>query len=195
MLIVTNYSRLFFQGSMNEQDITSRGRKISRWSAVFKCVDSFLDRQIQEGSGSDDKCVVSVLVFNNESTVLMNRMQLVGDGSNMKSALRKIERENRPRGGTGFSVAFQEASNLASTETNDIVLIFLTDGRPGDLRSQPPDDSSIPMQTTYRYCGGEYPAAGHWISKMQKAHKCFDLQLICLYSEGRKVRHVDVIGS
>ena len=79
-------------------------------------------------------------------------MELDGNGNRVRAALRAAEKDSRPRGGTSFSAGFHGAAMLATrneTESSDnVMLVFLTDGRPGDLRSNPPPDSSYPMQTT-----------------------------------------------
>eukprot|EP00804_Cyclotella_cryptica_P003223 CCRYP_010475-RA/>CCRYP_010475-RA protein AED:0.04 eAED:0.04 QI:74/1/1/1/1/0.5/2/0/417 len=186
-----------FSTSMNTADVNSRNGKISRWNAVFQCVDSFLDKQLQQqrqqGGGTDDqyhKCVVSVLIFNNESQVLLNRMQLDGDGTSVRAALKAAEKGHTPKGGTSFTAGFHEASILAAgsndVNTDNVMVVFLSDGRPGDLRPRAPCDAKIPMQTTYRYFGREYRAAGWYIEKMQSKHMHFSLQLVCLYNEGKE---------
>lgn len=145
-----------FSSSMNVSDVKTHNGTMSRWDAVFKCVNSFLDKQLQDqdaAQGHQQKAVVSLLIFNNESSVLINRMELVGDGASVKVALQVAQSDNRPRGGTSFSAGFREASRLAQGNhqeavCDNVVVVFLTDGRPGDLRSYPPMDSSIAMQAT-----------------------------------------------
>jgi Mg-chelatase subunit ChlD len=147
-----------FSSSMNVGDVQSQNGKLTRWNAVFKCVDSLLDKQLQGQNTVDDdaenryKCLVSLLIFNNESRVLINRMSLDGDGALVKAALQAAERNNRTRGGTSFSAGFHEASILAAGNnqgvSDNVMVVFLTDGRPGDLRPNPPLDSTYPMQTT-----------------------------------------------
>lgn len=136
---------------MNIRDVKSTNGMVTRWSAVFKCVDSLLDKQLQDQGTVDDeeesKCLISLLTFNTESQVLINRMKLDGDGSRVREALRAAEEDNVPRGGTSFSAGFHESSILAEGSHN-VMVVFLTDGRPGDLRANPPLDSSYPMQET-----------------------------------------------
>jgi Mg-chelatase subunit ChlD len=145
-----------FSSSMNVSDVQStNGSNITRWNAVFKCVNSLLDKQLQEqdtvdeqdagAAASGNKCLISLLTFNNESRVLIHKMTLDGDGSTVKMALRAAEKENKPRGGTSFSAGFHEASILAEGYGN-VMVVFLTDGRPGDLRRDPPVDCRYAMQ-------------------------------------------------
>ena len=71
-------------GSMKTADVRTDKGRISRWDAVFKCVDSFLDEQVQKhGLQTDACCFVSVLIFNTKSKILLNREPL-GNGSNLR---------------------------------------------------------------------------------------------------------------
>lgn len=143
-----------FSSSMNVADVKSSDKNgsITRWNAVFKCVESLLDKQLEEQDTVDSnnnasKCLISLLIFNNESRVLIHKMHLIGDGKSVKEALRAAENDNKPKGGTSFSAGFHEASILAEGYDN-VLVVFLTDGRPGDLRPHPPVDSSYAMQAT-----------------------------------------------
>ena len=175
--------------SMRKRDVKSSQGNISRWEAVFKCIDSFLDEQLQEQAlTSNTSCFVSVVIFNTKSRILLNRMLLEGDGASVRAALQRQKVRNKPRDGTHFSAGLKQASTLANSDPgNDkIVLVFLTDGRPGDLASKPPKIGSE-MQTTFKSNKKINHAAGYYISQMQQAHMQFHLQLICLYDEGKRV--------
>jgi Mg-chelatase subunit ChlD len=150
-----------FSSSMNVADVKSSDNNgsIPRWNAVFKCVESLIDNQLQEQDtvikeeeGGEElnnrsKCLISLLIFNNESRVLIHKLHLCGDGTSVKEALRAAEKDNKPKGGTSFSAGFHEASILAEGYDN-VLVVFLTDGRPGDLRPNPAVDSGYAMQAT-----------------------------------------------
>lgn len=126
-------------GSMRERDVKSSNGKISRWNAVFSCVDSFLGEQMKQ-QGSDESCFVSVLIFNTKSKVLMNRVALNGDGDKVRSVLNRAKKQEKPKSGTSFTVGFKAAYTLAASgsKNDKVMLVFLTDGRPGDLHCKPP---------------------------------------------------------
>lgn len=76
-------------GSIRERDVKSVGGNITPWGAVFKCVDSLIDEQVnQNGSDADTCCFVSVLIFNTEPKVLLKRLLLNKDGNKIKKALK-----------------------------------------------------------------------------------------------------------
>ena len=201
-----------FSGSMKKQDVQSQNEngktiKISRWSAVFTCMDDFLTEQIQEQQQEDnDAAMVSVLIFNETAHTLLDRMPLVGDGAKVRKALQSAQKMHRPNGGTSFSAGFERAQKLVDSgnNTSNVALIFLSDGRPGDLRVQPPERADMPMQSTFRRHKQEFPAASHYIEQMKEKRKGngnsdsnsnssnssgrLDLHFVCLYHEGKKVR-------
>ena len=175
--------------SMNEKDVRNgKSRKLSRWDAVFQCTKTLLTDQITKES--DHSFVVSLVVFNDTAKTLLARMPLVGDGNEVFRALDKARTMNVPKGGTGFSAGLRRASDLAvlSPKGSNVVVIFLSDGRPGDLNTNPPLDATEPMQTTFRRCQVAYPAAGVHIERMKNCHGgSFSFQVVCIYDEGRPV--------
>lgn len=180
-----------FSGSRNEKDVETKtpsgGRaKMTRWDAVFDCVNDLLKGQIQQNDGASE-CVVSLVIFNEKSTTLLQRVPLVGDGEEVFRAMRKAQ-EKRPCKGTFFSAGLREAERLASLAPNDnVMLVFLTDGRPGDLRTTPPELQKE-TQTSFRSHKKSYTAAGVHLDRMQKTHgDRLKLQFICLYEEGKPV--------
>lgn len=189
-----------FSGSMNNVDVLKNKSRISRWDAIFECMEVFLKDQIkdqqQEQHEDDDNNIilVSVIIFNMSAKTLLSHMPLVGDGQKVLSALNTARRKNNPQGGTGFSAGFKRAKEIAtvSRKNENIVLVFLSDGRPGDLRSNPPKNPGEPMQDTFRYHGVTYPSAGQYIEEMKQLHgNRFSFHLICIYKEGRKVSALD----
>ena len=183
-----------FSGSMNTKDVATKDQgKVRRYDAVFECIKGFLEEQLAASNDNDNnssQAVVSVLIFNQQAQTLLNRMPLVGDGQKVLKALRTAQKlHDKPKGGTGFSAGFQRAKELAAADTvgTNVMVVFLSDGRPGDLKKSPPD-ANIPMQNTYRSHKKEYPAAGQHIEAMKQLHGGrFSLQLICLFDEGKPV--------
>jgi len=176
-----------FSSSMKMRDVKTSKGNISRWEAVFECIDTLLTQQLrhQEQSGMMCKCLVSVFIFNDESQVLLKRVQLTGEGNDVRNELKKARKAYTPIGGTGFAAGMKRAKLLTHSRIHDkVVLVFLSDGRPGDLRSKPPSEPTTAMQTTFKRNGVTYPSAGHYIESMKKRHTDFNLQLICLYNEG-----------
>ena len=175
--------------SMNEKDVRNgKSRKLSRWDAVFQCTKTLLTDQITKES--DHSFVVSLVVFNDTAKTLLARMPLIGDAEEVFNALDKARTMNVPKGGTGFSAGLGRASDLAilSPKGTNVVVIFLSDGRPGDLNTNPPLNATEPMQTTFRRCQVTYPAAGVHIERMKNCHgDSFSFQVVCIYDEGRPV--------
>ena len=184
-----------FSSSMKKMDVKTIKGQISRWAAVFECVDSFLTQQMQqqhhqqESNENFSACFISVLIFNERAQILLDRMPLLGNGEQVRQALNDARKSHTPKGGTCFAAGFQEASRLAHGDIDDnVILVFLSDGRPGDLQHQPPNHHDIAMQKTFKRNKIHYDAAGHYIEKMRDGLGNFDLHLICLCDEGKPVR-------
>ena len=206
----------------------------SRDEAVFECIDGFLTDQLQqqqEERGEDEPktevaspVVVSVVIFNEKAVTLLERMPLVGDGRKVRKALHTARTVHTPKGGTFFTAGFERTQLLAtpagcasknpididslSNTYSNVVVVFLSDGRPGDLQQHPPKNESIPMQETFRWRKKSYPAAGQFIEKMNQqynnterhsnkadgpASSRLSLNFVCLYDEGRKVRRFNLL--
>ncbi|CAB9527897.1 Myosin heavy chain kinase [Seminavis robusta] len=180
-----------FSGSMKKKDVKKgNGSKISRWDAVFLCLEGFLAEQISS-SNSAGEAMVSVVTFNDEAQTLLDRMPLVGDGQKVLKALETARKMHTPNGGTGFAAGFGRAKEIAfagasQDKNQNVMLVFLSDGRPGDMNSDPPK-SDQPMPTTIRRNKIKYPSAGAHIEEMQQKYcSQFSLHLICLFKEGKK---------
>lgn len=181
-----------FSSSMKKRDVKSQNsKKISRWDAVFCCMKEFLaDQQEQD---KENSASVSLIVFNDEATTLLERMPL-RDGKKVEKALETAHRMNCPRGGTGFAAGFELAHHLLQKNNNTnkdekVVVVFLSDGRPGDLQVDPPKHAGLAMQTHFRRKKRSFPAVGFHIEQMQSKHQeNLSLHFICLYnSENRYV--------
>ena len=177
-----------FSGSMKSRDVQKGpGQQITRWDAVFECIPIILDGQCND-DGVGDNVVVSLVIFNNQAKTLLERMPLVGDGRKVQRALNTAHKKNRPSGGTGFSVGLQRAKAVASRNLNSkITLVFLSDGRPGDLQTKPPTGSQ-PMQPTFKENGKIYPSAAVHLEEMKHQFgNRFNLQFVCLCQQGKPV--------
>ena len=215
---------------MRAKDVVKNNGRITRWDAVFECMEVFLRDQIKQQqqnsnnkednkvdgndvilidtdgdedenprSSSSGTAIVSVIIFNDEAETLLSHMPLIGDGQKVLRALEAARKMHTPKGGTGFAAGFGRAKEIASTEdesgkrlknteARNIVLVFLSDGRPGDLATEPPKKVTDPMQTTFRFHNRTFPSARMQIEDMRRLHgDRFSLHLICIYSEGRQV--------
>ena len=128
-------------GSMRENDVRSdEEHRITRWRAVFDCVGEFVHEQAS-GSGSDLN--FSLILWNERVDTVFTRMPL-GDGNAVAAALDAARDGRRPKDGTHFSAAFKEARRISAGDRR-VMLLFLSDGRPGDLQPRPPPDGA-PIQ-------------------------------------------------
>ena len=91
-----------FSSSMKEKEVKTSNRKILRCEAGFECVDSFLTQQLkqQEWSCVMSTCLVSVFTFSDNSQVILNVTPLIGEGNNIRLALKRAKKEHKPEGGT-----------------------------------------------------------------------------------------------
>ena len=180
-----------FSGSMREKDVRKGRQRVSRWDAVFECMQTVITDQVRQQSGS--AAVISLVSFNEDAHTLLDCVPLAGGGK-VLDALEKTRKKYVPYGGTSFSAGFERAKVLATAHAakkpsarNQTMLIFLSDGRPGDLCRTPPE-SSQSMQTTFQRNQRKHPAAGVHIQEMQRKHgDRLNLQLICIHNGGTKV--------
>ena len=133
-----------------------------------------------------------MLIFNDNAETLLKCIPLLKDGSKVHKALETARKMHTPRGGTGFSAGFERARKLAKKNAKNkddkVVVVFLSDGRPGDLNPKPPKAKEA-MQTHFRRKGKTFPAAGFHIEQMQKEHADnLSLHFICLFDSGKPVR-------
>ena len=157
-------------GSMKTRDVqktkpNGKHVHIPRWDAVFESVNELLQEQIQQQQQNKNvadmgHCVVSLLSFNETAKTLVNQLPLIAGGDDsgraVLAATKQAQEQEKPHAGTCFSAGMKEAERLAtmtasSIQQDKVVLVFLTDGRPGDLRFQPPRFAdNEPMQTTFQ---------------------------------------------
>ena len=178
-----------FSGSMKEKDVkAAKGKKISRWDAVFECIETFLAEQ-QAGQSGTSTCLISVFIFNMKSQVILQRRPLIGDGSDIRKILNRAKRQHKPHAGTGFATGFRQAEQLARPHINDkVVVCFLSDGRPGDHNPNPPPKPTIAYtckkSATWEKRRsketGVWTTACEYIENMKKRHTGKYCGLCCL---------------
>jgi hypothetical protein len=137
-------------GSMRYTDARdTNNHAISRADAVFDCCLSFVDAQLaqqqqqwQQGGLSHD--VYSIIRFDDKATVLLGTAPL---DAMLPQSIRAIKGNFAPRNGTKFGPAFRELQRLVKGRAlstglrpQDLMVIFLSDGRPGDLH---PDSGNL----------------------------------------------------
>lgn len=180
-----------FSGSMKTQDVTAAdGTSMSRWDAVFTCLQDFVNEQLEElkkeTSCIKKNVVISVVIFNEKAHTLLRRLPLVGEGHKVHEALQTTRSMYKPSCGTFFAVGIREAQSLALTKENT-VLVFLSDGRPADLQGTPSRKALKAISHHYRHHGRSYKRVHLHLEEMQ-ASLTLSLHFICLYKEGRPVR-------
>ena len=187
-----------FSGSMRAKDVKTKEGRATRWEAVFECIDTFLTQQLQqqENNKEESTCFVSMLIFNEEAQTLINRVSLQKQSRDVRNVFKQAQCSHRPNGGTGFAAGFKLAYELSAADIDsNVVLVFLSDGRPGDLIPKPPSNPRIAMQTSFRHKKQDHSAAGQYIEKMQERHSNFNLQLICLFEDGKPVSSFELLIS
>jgi len=115
-------------GSMKAQDVSTSGGKISRYEAVVKCCQSFIDEQKKlEGEEINDR--YSILTFSTKATVFLKDGTIDDAVNTIGNLYSKCD-----GGGTNYCAGVNEANSILSTSTTTMkkCIIFLSDGQPGD---------------------------------------------------------------
>lgn len=174
--------------SMNKTDVRMERKKISRWDAVFVCLEELVDEQLKECRQPGNEATVgdiefSLVRFNDRAEVLFRSVR-IGDGSRVRRELKDVHKKWPPKGGTGFSAAFKGVKQVASGSSGNVMVVFVSDGRPGDLQAKPPASKFI--QPQFRSHGKSYPSAAIHIKEMMEQHGSkLSLQFLCLFKDGR----------
>lgn len=165
----------------------------SRWQAVFQCADEFVKTQLEQQNDTDKANIqFSLIIFNTQARTLFRHMPLGNDGQSLRRRLKQVCASNRPRLGTDYTNAFKEMRNLilhlpanhAQTH-HQTMAIFLSDGRPGDLRSVPPKDGEE-IQHMALGMKKQRPSLVLYLDQIKHKYPgSFSLQLICIFKEGR----------
>ena len=168
-------------GSMNNRDVAieiggdAQHQFMSRYDAVFAAAAHLV--QLQRGKGID----FSLILWNDEAEwIFRNR-----DADETLALLTEAKISNPPRLGTNFSSCFKKLRgcivggdnasggggngtgkgkvktemNAGTSGRSSSVLIFLSDGRPGDLRANPPN-AGEQIQPTYRRNKQDHESVG-----------------------------------
>ena len=157
-------------GSMARHDVqpaVKGGERKSRWDAVFDCAVEFVADQAGGqaggeagggggggGGGPSAEVVFSLVLFEDVARTVFERRPL----HETVPALERARAAYAPRGGTGFAAAFHRARTIASGSSGGVLLLFLSDGRPGDLR-WPPPPAGAPVQQTFVSHKQTHPSA------------------------------------
>ena len=128
-------------GSMRERDVSSSssssssGSSITRYDAIFQAATELVEQHAKNhGSTGID---FSLMLWSDDAEWIFRNCT----AQKCLKRLVKAKASNKPCGGTNFSNPFRllRQSIVASAEfVSTSVVIFLSDGRPGDLRSTPP---------------------------------------------------------
>jgi len=147
-------------GSMNNQDVATPDGVMSRYDAVFAAAAHLV--QVQKGKGID----FSLILWNDEAEwIFRNR-----NAEESLSLLAEAKSSSPPRLGTNFSNCFRllrecivgevkDEINRPGSDSASSLVIFLSDGRPGDLRKIPPNLGEQ-IQPTYRRHKQTYESVG-----------------------------------
>ncbi|CAD7928540.1 unnamed protein product [Amoebophrya sp. A120] len=188
-------------GSMRQTDVAvgksvgTTGQQITRWKAVFNCAQEFVeeqekaDRNLGLFNNSPGSLYYSLILWQEEATVVFQRQE-----SGVATRLRNAASANQPRGGTTFAAGIRKAREVLSGGTKPqhfnekVLLLFLSDGRPGDLQVTPPamHASAPKMQTHHRSHGKEYPSVGTELADLQNyvGEDKLQLHFVGIYPEG-----------
>ena len=112
----------------NEDVVEANGRKKSRWSAVFECALEMVQEQ--------RNVMISLITFDKKVKQSYTKLR----SSEAIVALRSLRGE-RPKGPTNFSRPFHEVKRIVDNVvrgSDKVMVVFLSDGKPGDLRQHPP---------------------------------------------------------
>ena len=165
-------------GSMNSMDVAASGAgadngaannnngpaapvamMMTRYDAVFSAAAHLVE--LQKGKGID----FSLILWNDEAEwIFRNR---TADES--LALLAEAKTSNPPRLGTNFSNCFKllrECIVGSNNSSQSSVVIFLSDGRPGDLRCHPPNQGEQ-IQPTYRRNKQTYDSVGGHLGALE----------------------------
>ena len=166
-------------GSMNSMDVAASGAgaadngaannngpaapaammMMTRYDAVFSAAAHLVE--LQKGKGID----FSLILWNDEAEwIFRNR---TADES--LTLLAEAKTSNPPRLGTNFSNCFKllrECIVGSNNSSHSSVVIFLSDGRPGDLRCHPPNQGEQ-IQPTYRRNKQTYDSVGGHLGALE----------------------------
>lgn len=171
-------------GSMRSRDVDApSGGKVTRWSAVFDSAEVFLADQARQTDA--DNVRISLVMFSDEATTCFDRLHVEAARTELKESMVNCA----PSGGTCFAAGLQAVRGLASADTGDVLVIFLSDGRPGDLptRLHGPlaKDNHATMPTQYRSHGETHASAAMHLHGLRNDHEgSLSLHFVGIHAEG-----------
>ena len=143
----------------NEPAAPAAMMMMTRYDAVFSAAAHLVE--LQKGKGID----FSLILWNDEAEwIFRNR---TADES--LTLLAEAKTSNPPRLGTNFSNCFKllrECIVGSNNSAHSSVVIFLSDGRPGDLRCHPPNQGEQ-IQPTYRRNKQTYDSVGGHLGALE----------------------------
>lgn len=154
---------------MRERDVSSSsssssGSSITRYDAIFQAATELVEQHAKNhGSTGID---FSLMLWNDDAEWIFRNCT----AQKCLKRLVKAKASNKPCGGTNFSNPFRllRQSIVASAEfVSTSVVIFLSDGRPGDLRSIPPLGGKM-VQLSYKSHGQTYDSVAVHLEALQQ---------------------------
>jgi len=194
--------------SMVKKDIvTATGGQKTRWEAVFTCASDFVREQSNSNGESIDRDVeFSLILFNDAATVEFEGK----DASHALDCIEYVRKNKHPRLGTNFCAGWKMihdiSSRRSSSNDDNLMVVFLSDGRPHALTPRPKCGSSWIEKEMARekYLMSLQDTRKHtqhtgltYIEKIVNKHKVVDmgsdssklgalsLNFICIHKDGR----------
>ena len=191
----------------------SAGTK-TRWEAVFACADEFVRNQAdavrKEESAirrtgaarqldAANKTSFSLVLWNEAANVCFEREPLGADyGERLRDKMRTSRDQHRPARGTTFAAAFRAANQQLLAKDGrarsgeKTLILFLSDGRPGDLQweKRVVEGGKTRIQRTYRERGRDFASVAVEIEGMQASFEAagvkenLGLHFVGIYKEG-----------
>jgi len=127
-------------GSMKKKDIATAKKetKKTRWDAVFTCASDFVREQNNIKDDAMERNVkFSLILFNDAATVEFEGK----DPSRALNCMEHVRKNKLPRLGTNFSAAWKMIHDISSRDSScnsdNLMVVFLSDGRPAHLNNRP----------------------------------------------------------
>eukprot|EP00929_Paragymnodinium_shiwhaense_P113423 TRINITY_DN81718_c0_g1_i1.p1 TRINITY_DN81718_c0_g1~~TRINITY_DN81718_c0_g1_i1.p1 ORF type:complete len:627 (+),score=89.74 TRINITY_DN81718_c0_g1_i1:53-1933(+) len=184
-------------GSMRERDVKSLSSpRLTRWEAVFRCAQEFVADQTaaterEKAAGHElGKMTFSLVLWSDTANVVFERLPLNDrrSGEDIKNQLDIAHARHFPKGGTTFAAAFRTVNELVRQDErlgDKVLVMFLSDGKPGDLRSRPPERCEK-IQRTYRVHGMTLQSAACELENLRGrfSPNNLDLRFVGIHAEG-----------
>lgn len=156
-------------GSMRNTDAASDdGSALSRAVAVSHCCRDLIAQQRSYETGQ----LYSLILFDDEAEIVFTR------AATASAAARLQGTDWRPKRGTQFSIAWRAVERLVDASERDVPVhvVFLSDGRPGDLPVHLPSPGT--EKTTVRVRKQEIPSAPAIVRKLAETR----LELLTIHA-------------